>query len=209
MKKIKVYSTKTKTVGEMSLPKDWVEKVEEQLLAQALRVYEDRQHRGLARTKTRGEIARTTRKWYRQKGTGRARHGAQSAPIFVGGGKAHGPKGMKRELKLPKKMRERALKMVIGLKLQEGALVAIEGISGIKKAKEARAFLDRFLEKGRKFTLVLDNGNWERKRFWRNLDGGNLVRAGSLNAYQVFMGGTVVLDKEMFAKKGKEKKKND
>src|SRR3981189_3854074 len=50
---------------------------------------------GTHKTKTRGEVDRTTKKWYRQKGTGSARHGARSAPVFVGGGKAVAPGGRK------------------------------------------------------------------------------------------------------------------
>jgi len=68
-------------------------KIDQQLMAQAVRVYLSNQRSALAKTKTRGEVARTTAKMYKQKGTGRARHGAYSAPIFVGGGVAFGPTG--------------------------------------------------------------------------------------------------------------------
>ena len=67
--------------------------VSPQLLVQAVRVYLFNQRRAQAKTKTRGEVAKTTAKMYRQKGTGRARHGAYSAPIFGGGGGSLGPGG--------------------------------------------------------------------------------------------------------------------
>lgn len=63
------------------------------LVAQATRVFLSNQRRAKAKTKQRGEISGSTRKIWRQKGTGRARHGDRYAPIFVGGGVAHGPTG--------------------------------------------------------------------------------------------------------------------
>src|SRR5579884_516617 len=81
-----------KSAGNITLPKEiFGAKVNPQLMSQAVRVYLANQRQGNAATKTRGEINMTTAKWYRQKGTGRARHGAKSAPIFVKGGVAHGP----------------------------------------------------------------------------------------------------------------------
>ena len=64
------------------------------LLAQAIRVYGSNSHQKTSKVKTRGEVDGSTRKIYRQKGTGNARHGAKYAPIFVGGGIAHGPTGI-------------------------------------------------------------------------------------------------------------------
>src|SRR4030067_2701068 len=63
------------------------------LVTQALRIYQSNQRQVTRKVKTRGEIDRTTQKVWRQKGTGRARHGSRRAPIFVGGGVAHGPTG--------------------------------------------------------------------------------------------------------------------
>ncbi|MFQ5444682.1 MAG: 50S ribosomal protein L4, partial [Nitrospinales bacterium] len=113
MKKINIYSPVSKTVSTLNLPKDFDEPLNEKLLAQAIHVYRFLSHQGKSKTLTRGEVARTTQKWYRQKGTGRARHGARSAPIFVGGSKAHGPKDLKKNITLPKKMRIKALKNVL------------------------------------------------------------------------------------------------
>ena len=98
MSKVNAFSAKGIKQAEVSLPKQFAEKENLSLLSQAIHIYRDRAHIGLAKTKTRGEVARTTKKWYRQKGTGGARHGARSAPIFVGGGTAHGPKLARREL---------------------------------------------------------------------------------------------------------------
>ncbi len=78
-------------------------------MAQAVRVYLANQRLGTASTKSRGEINMTKAKVYRQKGTGRARHGAKSAPLFVHGGVAHGPKPHDFSMTMPQKMRKLAL----------------------------------------------------------------------------------------------------
>ena len=90
---VEVLDISGKKAGTVRVPKKiFGSKVNKPLLAQAVRVYLASRRKGSASTKTRGEISMTTAKWYRQKGTGRARHGAKSAPIFVHGGVAHGPK---------------------------------------------------------------------------------------------------------------------
>src|SRR5271155_6134729 len=75
---------------------------------------------------TRGEINRTKKKVYKQKGTGQARHGARSAPLFVGGAKAMGPVQHSHEFSLPKKVRALGLKHVLSAKAKEGALVVLD-----------------------------------------------------------------------------------
>src|SRR3972149_4980450 len=81
-----------KSAGSITLPQALNNaKINRQLMAQAVRVYLANQRVGNASTKTRGEVEGSTRKIYKQKGTGRARHGAIRAPIFVGGGVVFGP----------------------------------------------------------------------------------------------------------------------
>ena len=93
-----------KISGKIALPGEiFGEKVNKALLAQAVRVYLANQRQGNASTKTRGEVEGSTRKIYRQKGTGRARHGSVRAPIFVKGGIVFGPKPRDFSLDMPKK----------------------------------------------------------------------------------------------------------
>src|SRR5258708_225116 len=99
-----------KVSGKVSLPGEMFgEKVNKTLLAQAVRVYLANQRQGNASTKTRGEVDGSTAKIYRQKGTGRARHGSKRAPIFVKGGLVFGPKPRDFSLALPQKMKRKAL----------------------------------------------------------------------------------------------------
>ena len=81
---------------------------------------------GTHRTLSRGEVSRTKAKWYRQKGTGRARHGSRNAPIFVGGGVAHGPKPRSYRKKMPRKMRRAALRSALPVKAAETQIVLLD-----------------------------------------------------------------------------------
>ncbi len=84
---------------------------------------------GTHKAKTRGEVIRTKAKWYRQKGTGRARHGARSAPIFVGGGVAHGPRPRKYTKQMPRKMRRQALRSTLSALAADGQIVVVDELS--------------------------------------------------------------------------------
>jgi len=113
----KVKAVKVKAVkAEKSVvldPKIFDVKVSDALINQVLHVYQSRSHQNTHKVKTRGEVNRTTKKVYKQKGTGNARHGARSAPIYVGGGVSHGPDGIQgRNLKVNRKM---AVKALVGL----------------------------------------------------------------------------------------------
>ena len=79
-------------------------------------------------TKTRGEVNRTTAKWFRQKGTGRARHGSRNAPIFVGGGIAHGPTPRKYTQDMPRKMRRLALRSALSAKAAEARIIVLDAL---------------------------------------------------------------------------------
>ena len=210
MSKANVYSAKGVKLPSINLPKEYSGKESLLLLAQAIRVYEAKKHPGLAKVKTRGEVSLTTRKWYRQKGTGRARHGAQSAPIFVGGGIAHGPKGVKRGLSLPKKMRQKALYVALSIKAKNGELVAVSGLDTLKKTKEANKLIDTLLTKEKKernkITFVLTQESKKATLALRNIKEVKVVDYQNLNAYQVYFGGFLVLDKTAFSQ-GKSSKK--
>src|SRR3989338_7040764 len=129
---VPVYSMVGTSSGTLALPKEFFgAKVNKALLTQALRVYISNQKTHPGSTKTRGEVKGSTAKIYRQKGTGRARHGAIRAPIFVGGGITFGPKPRDVRLTLSKKMKKAALLSAFSLKMREKEIL---GLSGIDKA---------------------------------------------------------------------------
>ncbi len=185
----------------MSLPKKFSEQENMALLAQAIRVYEDKLHLGLSKTKTRGEVALSKRKAWRQKGTGRARHGARSAPIFTGGGVTHGPKGVKAKLSLPKKMRRKALGVALSIKAKNGEVLVVDGLSSLKKTKEAAVLLDNIskkekLKKDKRMTVALSEKNLGAKLPLRNLKNVEIIRFSDINAYTAYFSGVLVVDKD-------------
>src|SRR3972149_10087618 len=104
-------------------------KVNQPLMDQASKVYLSNQRRSLAKAKRRGEVKVTKAKVWQQKGTGRARHGSRNAPIFVGGGQAHGPSGTQNyNRRLSKKQRQASLRSALSLKFKEGKIIAVTGL---------------------------------------------------------------------------------
>ena len=206
MTKLSVYTVKgTKKKQGIVLPKEYGEKANLDLLAQAVRVYENRFHAQNAKTKRRGEVEASTRKIYAQKGTGRARHGALSAPIFVGGGKAHGPDGRSRTLKLPKKMAQKALLVALSIKAENGKLIVVEGLDSLNKTKDAAKLLGKILKsikkrKSRNIVVALCKDNLKNSIYLRNIEGVTVELFSDLNAYKVYKAGVLVVDKNIFEK---------
>jgi len=212
--KINTYTSKGTKATVHDLPKDWEEKANDVLLAQAIRVYESAIHPGLSKVKTRGEVSYSTRKIYRQKGTGYARHGDRGAPIFVKGGVAHGPTGVKRKLTLPKKMREKALKITLTLKAKQNELFFVDKLDTIKKTKDAAELVSKIIEKensinkNSKFTFILAKENKATAQAIRNLDHVEVALFRNLNAHIVFFGGVLLVDKTVLKKSSTSKSGN-
>ena len=215
MPKIDILTIAGKKSDSLSLPKEiFGAKINKPLMAQAVRVYLANQRRAYAKTKTRGEVRGSGRKIWRQKGTGRARHGDRYAPIFVGGGVAHGPTGKQNyQLKMSKKMKKRALFSALTSQLKAGQIVAVKGLEKIEpKTKKMVKILDQVVGRGKKRRLktamVLPGVLVNVLRAGHNIDGLNLIQANSLNPYQilnakkiVFLPESVEKLKEVYLKK--------
>ena len=197
MPKIDVYDTTAKKTSKIQLPKEIFEaKINEQLMAQAVRVYLANQRKARAKTKSRGEVVGSRRKIYRQKGTGQARHADRYAPIFVGGGIAHGPKGKLKRLKMPKKMRRLALFSALTTKLKERKIIVVRGLEKIKpKTKEMVKIMQNFKLEGR-ILLVPANKIENIIRAARNIANIKLIQANQLNTYEVLRGRRLILTKD-------------
>jgi len=100
--------------------------VRKDILARVVKWQLAKRRAGTHATKTRSQVKGSTTKIYRQKGTGRARHGAKKAPIFVGGGIAHGPHPRSHAHDLPKKVRRLGLKSALSAKAAEGKLTVLD-----------------------------------------------------------------------------------
>ena len=137
---------------------------------------------GTHNTLDRSEVNLTKTKWYRQKGTGRARHGAQSAPIFVGGGVAHGPHPRKYTKSMPKKMRRQAIRSALSALLRDEQLVFVQGLSmDAPKTKEMRAILNQLIGDDKKALVLLGDRNDNVQRSVNNLANAKTLRASYLN----------------------------
>jgi large subunit ribosomal protein L4 len=195
--KLNVYSLAGKVSGSVNLPKEiFGVEVNNNLIAQAVRVYLANQRRGTLKTKSRGEVNISTRKIYRQKGTGRARHGAASAPIFVGGGIAFGPKPRDFSLKLSRKMKQKALFSALSAKVKDNEIKIISGLEKIEPKTKKMAQVLKNLELKGKILLVtpkLDKVNDKKnaedlKNVYlsaRNLKGVSIRGINLLNTYEV------------------------
>ena len=172
-------------------------------LAQALRIYEENTHPGLRNTKTRSEVNRTTKKVYKQKGTGGARHGSRRANLFVGGGVIFGPRPERRILNISDKLKIKARSMAFAYKLGKKEVVAVSGLSKIAKTKEPAGFLKKLGTelKAKRFTFVLSEGSVAVNKFIRNLKDANLVSYKDVNALDIYYGGTIILDEGIFKTK--------
>lgn len=202
---VPVYSLAGRASGTLSLPKDiFGAEVNKKLLAQAVRVYSTNQKMITASTKTRGEVRGSTAKIYRQKGTGRARHGAITAPIFVGGGIVFGPKPRKVRLELPQKMKKVALISALSSKVKDQAIL---GVSGLEKAtgktKEMFQLLNKISSKDKtvKSALIVAGGKMDNVvRAARNIPGINVLPVNMINAYEVLRHDLLVFTKDAIEK---------
>ncbi|MGB9706854.1 MAG: 50S ribosomal protein L4 [Microgenomates group bacterium] len=205
MPKIDLLTINGEKAGTLNLPKEiFAAEINPQLMAQAVRVYLANQRKAYPKTKTRAEVNRTKAKWYRQKGTGRARHGSRAAPIFVGGGVAHGPKGNQNyKLKMPKKMRQAALFSALTSKFKNGDILVVKGLEKIApKTKKIAETLEKLKVKGSKIILVLPKNFQNLILAARNIENLKFVLASSLNTYEV-----LASDKLIFLPEGIKKLK--
>ncbi|MBI5958239.1 MAG: 50S ribosomal protein L4 [Chloroflexi bacterium] len=136
---------------------------------------------GTHKTKTRGEINRTKAKWYRQKGTGRARHGARSAPIFVGGGVAHGPQPHKHTLKMPRNMRRAALRCALSALAAGDQIVVVDKLEMEAPKTSMMAKTLQSLVGDNSALVLLADRDVAVESSIRNLDNAHYLRASYLN----------------------------
>jgi large subunit ribosomal protein L4 len=154
---------------------------------------------GTASTKTRAEVRGGGKKPWRQKGTGRARHGSSRSPIWVGGGTVFGPKPRDHSVKVPKKMRRAALRSALAAKAKEDRIWVLYDWTETH-TKPAASVLEQEGIEGRTL-LVLDPGDDESAavdRAFRNLNDAAFSLVGSLSTYDVLVADAIVFTKAAF-----------
>ena len=191
--KTKVLNLDNKSAGDVDLNDAIFGLEPRQDLIQRVVVWQLAKRRsGQHQVQTRGEINRTKKKMYKQKGTGQARHGARSAPLFVGGAKAMGPVNHSHEFDLPKKVKALGLKHALSSKAKAGSIVILDEAKSkdIKTGALAKQF-DK-MKLGR--ALVVD-GEFD-KNFQlsaRNLANVALLPVAGINVYDIMKSDKLVL----------------
>ncbi|MBJ7599345.1 MAG: 50S ribosomal protein L4 [Candidatus Nephthysia bennettiae] len=151
---------------------------------------------GTAATKTRGEVRGGGAKPYRQKGTGRARHGSEREPQMVGGGTVFGPQPRSFRQRMPRKMRRLALRSALSVKVEEGKVSILEALDMEVPKTRAMADLLRAVGVEETVLLVLPASNDVVARSVNNLPWAKVVLAHNLNLYDLFTHDRLLIAKD-------------
>ena len=180
---IPMFDTKGEKVGEVELRSDiFGAPINVPLMHQAFVRQLANARQGTHKTKSRGEVNRTKAKWYRQKGTGRARHGSRNANLFVGGGIAHGPRPRKYTKKMPRKMRRAALRSALSAKAMENQVFVVDKLEmEVPKTKDMVAVLGSLGLDDQGVLVLLPEKNEPVEKSARNLPKVKTLRASYLN----------------------------
>lgn len=205
-----LYNLKNERTGSVELP-DRVFKVKwnPDLVHQALRAQLSNSRSQTAHTKGRGEVRGGGKKPWKQKGTGRARHGSIRSPLWKGGGVTHGPtKEKKYELKINKKMKQRAIFSLLSRRLHDGEIKIVESLQiSEPKTKSAKIAIDGLFERNKKSLPAGRQGklsallipaavNKNIYKATRNLVSVKALNPKSLNIYDLLKYKIILLDKE-------------
>jgi large subunit ribosomal protein L4 len=188
--------------GKMDLPESlFGGPVNRSVLYDAVRMYEANRRIGSAKAKERGEVSASTIKPYRQKGTGRARAGMRSSPIWRGGGVVFPPKPRDYGWTLPKKVKRLALKSALADKSGDESVVVVESVSMEEpKTKVFSGFLKAAGMSGRKVLFISAAFDDNIFRSARNLKGVEFMLASDMNALEILKADMLLFTKDALAK---------
>ncbi|HHU30362.1 MAG: 50S ribosomal protein L4 [Bacillota bacterium] len=187
MPEVALYNQQGEQIGEIELfDAVFAVPVNEAVMHQAVVAYLANRRVATAKVKIRSEVRGGGRKPWRQKGTGRARHGSIRSPIWRGGGVVFGPTGRQNfKQSLPKKMKRLALKSALSSKVNSGSLLVLDALQmDVPKTKEMIKLLEK-LQTGRKVLLVLESPQVNVIKSARNIPGVKTTQAEQLNVYDI------------------------
>ena len=195
--KLPVYNAEGKKIDTLETAKGWKDVIFAKQAVKDTVIYAlANKRRGTAKAKDRSELNFTTRKPWAQKGTGRARSGTASSPIWRKGGVVFGPKPRDFAINLPKKVRRLALQSVLGEKVRNSEIIIIDRFNVEKpKTKTAKIFLDK-IECNVKPLIVMKENNKNVQLSVRNIPGVGFIRVNDLNVYDVLSHKKMVIDKD-------------
>ena len=184
MNGIGLYNQEGTKVKDLSVDALTAGPVRKGLLYYMVRYQQAKKRAGTHGSKTRGMVRGSTRKIYRQKGTGRARHGDRKANIFVGGGQVFGPNPRDYSYNMPRSARRRGLQSAIVYKSKEGDLLALESLNWSEpKTKNALKLFEKL--GATSALLVLEDRNEVIEKSVRNLPGFKVLPVAGVNVYDI------------------------
>ncbi|BCL59776.1 50S ribosomal protein L4 [Desulfomarina profundi] len=193
MSTVKIVNTKNESVGEVELRDDvFNREVKEHILHEVVRMQRAARRSGNACTKTRVEVRGGGAKPWRQKGTGRARAGTRTSPIWRGGGVAFGPKPRDYGFKLNRKVKKQAVAMAISARFQEGNLIVLDDFT-LERIK-TRDFVEVMgaLEVDNAL-IVAGSENDNLSKSSRNVNGYKVLPAEGVNVYDILLHKKLIL----------------
>lgn len=200
----KKYNAAGEVSGEINLPEELFNVScpnPNALLYEVVKMYLANQRQGNASTLTRGEMSGSTRKLYRQKGTGNARPGDARTPVRVGGGRAHGPKPKSWYRPIPRQKRRVALLLALSQRAAKGQVIILEDLAFTQPStKLAKTLLDKVTPAGARRLVVIPDSNGTVIKSFANLPRVEMDRADALFAYEVLKNSWLVLTESALKK---------
>ncbi|MBS4021487.1 MAG: 50S ribosomal protein L4 [Dethiobacter sp.] len=201
MPKVALYNTQGEEVGEIELADAiFAVKVNEAAMHQAVLTYLANRRLGTADTKVRTEVRGGGRKPWRQKGTGRARHGSIRSPLWKGGGVVFGPHPRSYRMALPKKIRRLALKSALTSKVSNRSLIVLDQLAmEAPRTKDMVRVLGN-LKTGRKVLIITEAPQENIIKSARNIPGVKTLNATELNVYDILNTDNLVITRQAVAR---------
>ncbi|MFH0987414.1 MAG: 50S ribosomal protein L4 [Patescibacteria group bacterium] len=189
--KTTLFNQKGENIGKIDVPEEFFSvQPDFDLLHQVVVFYESLSRESIAKSKDRSEVRGGGKKPWRQKGTGKARHGSIRSPIWKGGGVTFGPRpGKKYQVKMSQREKRKALPMVLSQKLRDNEIVFLDKVEvKTPKTKEVKEMIGRFEKRlkdigNKKVAFVLRKKDEKFERAARNIKNVSLVAINSLNPY--------------------------
>jgi len=201
---LQVYDLTGKEVGTVELAKELTTySPNKTLLAQYVRVYQANQRQGTASAKMRSEVVGTTKKVYKQKGTGRARHGSMKAPIYKGGGVVGGPKPKEYRMDFSKQQKAQSMLSAVAFQVQRNGVLLLENtvVQVPAKTKTVAGFLQAVSLLRKDVLFILPDAKAEGfVKSVKNIEGASVTHMGALNVYDLLNAKHIVVVASAFEK---------
>jgi large subunit ribosomal protein L4 len=204
--KAKVYGQDGKETGDIELPASvFAVEIKGQLLYQVIKGYLANQRQGTSKTKGRSEVSGGGRKPWRQKGTGRARAGSNTSPVWARGGKAHGPDPRDYTTHLPKRLRKLALASALSSRAKDEKIIVIDSIScDPPKTKIIATMLSALSLCGSRTLLIVEKNGTGIYRAGRNIRDLDIKPLSEITAHDIVNNENIVFGGEKLIGKLKE-----